>query len=130
MKWALACIAFAGCAAAAVSRVLRILKHVRKGGFMMRRRIFGSAGVGLASLGWAAAVASIFLRRTATLDWTLLVVADIVSVFMAWTLFRADLADKSGGNVAARQADALAELERIRREVSGVPTKQDERARE
>lgn len=124
MKWLLATVVFSACAAAAVSRLVRIARHRRKGGPMMRRRIFGSVGVALGSLGWAAAVAALFLRRSPALDWVLLVLASFISSFMAWTLFRADQQDKSGGGVSERQA---AELRRFHRIQAGLdPDGEDE----
>lgn len=123
MKLALALFAIAGCAAAFISRVVRVLAHRKKGGHLMRRRVFGSVGVGLASLGWAAAVLPLvgIVKRGPRLDWVLLVVAAVVSCFMAWTLWKADQVDRSGG-LTDRQREAAEDLERVRREVAGLPT--------
>jgi len=93
---------------------------------MMRRRIYGSLGVALGSLGWAAAALHLvgYVRRGAVLDVVLLVVAAVVSCFMAWTLWRADQADKVGGDVSERQAR---ELRRFRRIQQGLdPDLEDE----
>lgn len=85
---------------------------------MMKKRIFGSLGVALSSLGWAAAVAMLMglVRRGPVWDWVLLCFAAFTSGFMAWTLVRADTIDKIGGDVQERQKAALVELNRARAE--------------
>lgn len=118
-KWLLAAATFSACTAAAVSRLAKIAKHRERGGPMMTRRIFGSLGVGLASLGWAAAVALLMgvVKRGPRNDWFLLGAAAAVSCFMAWSLLRAESIEKMGGGLSDRQRDAAEELSRVRREI-------------
>lgn len=91
---------------------------------MMRRRIFGSTGVALGSLGWAAAAFALLFKRSPAVDWALLLIAVVVSCFMTWTLWRADQQDKVGGDVERRQEE---EMRRFRRIQAGLdPDGEDE----
>jgi threonine/homoserine/homoserine lactone efflux protein len=125
MKLLVALVVLAACAASAVSRLARIPRHRAKGGPLMRRRVNASLGLALGSLGWAAAVLPIagIISRSPVVDWALLLAAAAISVFMAWTLVRADSIEKVGGDVQRRQAEAQEELERIRNEVRSAPTR-------
>lgn len=124
MKWLLAAVALSASMAAAASRLARIKRHRERGGPMMRRRIYGSMGVALGSLGWAAAVLNLVgvVRRGGAFDWALLGLADVASFLMAYSLWRADRQDTAGGGVSQRQAQALAEFDRIKR---GLPPLED-----
>lgn len=138
MKLIIALLTCAFCLATAVSRIGRISRHRSRGGPKMKGRIYGSAGVGLASLGWGVAVLVRIgaLPRGDVADWVFLLAATVVSAVMMWTLIRSERQQKSRGgkNVAEQQAAAKRRFQRIQAgldpdleededsEVSGTPT--------